>query len=113
MRKLFRKWASYFVTSYAKKIFKQAVDAANYKSQKLGQPVYVISHPFDDRKLIVITADEFVKLREQYRVTYLKMRTKDMIRDCWYRTEDPFPMSDQYVRQLAFIRLLLKKAKLC
>ena len=111
-RKIGHKLARIFVASYADRLFKQAIKEADDKRAQTGCDTFVLSHPWLERKLIVVTEGEFIRLRERHRVTYLKMKVSDMKNRCWYRTENAFSEDEQEVRRLAFVRMVINNAKL-
>jgi len=117
MKKYFKKMARRVVTLYANRTYRQAVRVAESWYAHTGKRHYVIENPFNERELVAIDTDTFLNIRHK-----LGIRSKDctisyLMKTCYYFTEskaDGRKMSpkDLVVRRLAFVRDVMKRAKL-
>ena len=78
---------------------------------------YVISHPLNDRRLIVVTAKQHRQLRKEFNVPRNYLPVDCLEKQSWYYTagasgKDGISYREEQIRRLAFVRMLLKKAKL-
>lgn len=115
MKKLFRKLAGYIVTVYANKLYRKAVSAAEKRHQEEKTMIYVLSSPLDQSKLVTCSKKEFRAIKEKLKIRHHGV--EHLKKGCWYHTTDGIdrnglPLIDKEARRLAFVRLLLKRAKL-
>lgn len=119
MKNPFKKLATVCVTAYANWTFKKAVKLAEAKRKKNYARQYVLSDPFPQNpdKLIVLNAKEFRKMKRFFHVPIGAIPSDTLINQSWYYTsglkgEDAMVFDEQEIRRLAFVRMLLKRAKL-
>lgn len=117
MRKFFKRIAAFLITVYARRILKQAVTLAEMRHEEEKETIYIITSPEDERKLRVINEQEFLDLRHQFRIPSKKLPLWKLKNHCWYHTANAsgkgmMSDKDREVRRLAFIRHMLKNAKL-
>lgn len=115
MKKIFKRLAGYLVTAYANRIYRKAVKIADQRHEKENTMIYVISSYFDESRLVTYNRKQFRSTKE-----FLKMRQErvaSMKAGSWYHTGDAIGRNglspqEKEARRLAFVRALLKKAKL-
>ena len=115
MKKLFEKLAGYLVTAYANRLYNKAVKIADDRHTKEKTTIYVISSYFDPSKLVTCNRKQFRLMKERLRLRSEKVANMRM--GSWYHTADAIernglPAVDKEARRLAFVRMILKKAKL-
>ena len=114
MKKIFRRIAGYFVTIYANKLYKKAVQEADLAHVEKGERIYVVSSRQDVSKLVVLDIDGFRRMKKALKI---KDSLHDLKQGSWYYTADnaeknPLPEADREARRLAFVRHLLDRAGL-
>lgn len=117
MKKFFHKIASLCVTAYAKRIYQQAVELAESKYQEYPDMYFVISDPRDNGRLMCIDVGQFLEMRHRYNIPSKELPIASLKKGCWYHTKsksgkDPLTPEETETRKLAFIRELLRRAKL-
>lgn len=115
MKNFFRRLAGYVVTAYANRLYKKAIKIADERHANEKTMIYVISSYHDPSTLVTYNrkqfraAKEFLKLRSE--------RVESMKRGSWYHTADAIERNglspkDREARRLAFVRMVLQRAKL-
>lgn len=117
MKKLFRKWAAYFVTAYANRTFRNAIKVADSWQGGTHKRHYVITDPNDDRKLVTINTEGFLEMRHALGIRSKDMPISYLKNTCWYYTpnnegRDVIPARELVIRRLAFVRDRLNAAGL-
>lgn len=115
MKKFFKKIAKYVVAAYANRLYRKAVKIADKRHIEEKTTIYVISSYFDSSHLLTCSRSEF---RAMKRVCHFMVHhISDMKQGCWYHTADkgennPMSATDTEARRIAFIRMMIKRAKL-
>lgn len=115
MKDIFKRLAGYVVTAYANRLYKKAVAIADERHKAEKTMIYVISSYHDSSKLVTYNrkqfraAKEFLKLRSE--------RVESMKRGSWYHTADAIERNgldakSREARRLAFVRMILQRARL-
>lgn len=110
--------AIYVVTAYANRIYHKAVDAAEQRHEKEGETIYVTNGAIRASSLVTYNRKQFRKAKRllrvydnnQYNIAALKQAA-------WYHTrnrdeKDGLTAKQKELRRLAFIKYLLRQAKL-
>ena len=114
---IFKRLASDCVTSYANRLYDKAVKLAKERGKENYGRHYVISHPLNDRRLIVVTAKQHRQMCKEFNVPRNYLPVDCLEKQSWYYTagasgKDGISFREEQIRRLAFVRMLLKKAKL-
>lgn len=115
--KPFKKLASFFVTAYANRVFRNAVKIADSWHEGTGKRYYVIFSPEGNDKLVAIDDKGFLEIRKAMGMTGKEYPIAKLKNTCWYYTlnnsgKDRITDRELEVRRLAFVRERLAKAKL-
>lgn len=115
--KPFKKLASFFVTAYANRVFRNAVKIADSWHEGTGKRYYVIFSPEGNDKLVTIDDNGFLAIRKAMGMTGKEYPIAKLKNTCWYYTpnisdKDRITDRELEVRRLAFVRDRIKKAKL-
>ena len=87
MKKYFKRMARRIVAIYANRIYRQAVKLAERRHSEDRQSRYfVISDPRNERKLMVISAEEFVAVRKRMGLSSKQCPLSMITAGCWYMT---------------------------
>lgn len=117
MKNPFKTLAKRLVTAESNRIFRKAIMLAEKRHNEEGKRIYVIEHPENPKKLLLINDKEFLELRHRYGITSKQQPIRMLKSQCWYYTsngsgKDPIDPRSLTVRKLAFIRDRLISAKL-
>lgn len=117
MRKIFKRIAAFFVTVYANRIYRQAVEEADRRHKAEKVMIYVASATFHPDRLVTYDRWQFKKEKAAYGYIARRLTLQTLKAGCYYHTADTAgnqAMTDKEkeVRRLAFIRERLMKAKL-
>ena len=115
MRKFFRRLAGYAVTAYANRLYRKAVRIADKRHKEENTMIYVISSFYNPSYLVTYNRKQFRAAKE-----FLKLRNEkieSMKAGSWYYTPDAIGRNgitekDKEARRLAFVRMILGRAKL-
>lgn len=115
MKKFFKRLAKYVVVAYAKRMYRKAVSMAEKRHDKEKTTIYVISSFTDPSQLVTCNRSEFRKMKQ--RLGIQKHYIQHLKSGSWYHTSDAIgnnslPLKDQVARRIAFIRMVVKRAKL-
>lgn len=115
MKKFFRKLAGYVVTAYANRLYRKAVRIADKRHQEEKTMIYVIPSLFDPSRLVTCNRKEFRMVKEKLRIRSQKV--EHLKEGSYYYTPDAIGCNgikpiDKEARRLAFVRLILRKARL-
>ena len=118
IRAFFRRMAIYVVTAYANRIYRKAVEAAEQRHEKEKETIYVTNGAISASSLVTYNRKQFRKAKRllrvydsrQYNIAALKQAA-------WYHTanreeKDGMTPKGKELRRLAFVKYLLKQAKL-
>jgi hypothetical protein len=115
MKKIFRRLAGYVVTAYANRLYKKAVKIADERHANEKTTIYVISSYTDQSVLETYNRDQFRKIKRYFKMKEEKI--ENLRNGSWYHTADAgeknglTPLHKE-ARRLAFIRMMLTRAKL-
>lgn len=113
-----RRMAIYVVTTYANRIYRKAVDAAEKRHESEKEMIYVSNGAITASSLVTYNRKEFRRAKrilkiydnKQYNIPALK-------KSSWYHTanrdgKDAMTAREKELRRLAFVKNLLQQAKL-
>lgn len=87
MRKYFRKITRRIVAIYANRIYRQAVELAERRHRNDSKTRYfVISDPRNQRKLMVLSTEEFIAIRKRMGLSSAQCPVSMLTAGCWYMT---------------------------
>jgi hypothetical protein len=113
-KKTFKRLAGYLVAIYANRLYKKAVQKADAAYTKTRGRNYVVSGFNDVSKLLVINREEFRAAKKTFNLQGHDI--SKLKQGAWYYTMDRsgegMSEKDKEIRRLAFIRHMLKRAKL-
>lgn len=119
MKNPFKKLAALCVTAYANRTFRKAVELAEQKRRTSCAKQYVISDPFPQNaeRLIVVSAKEFQDMKHFFKVPVGAIPGDVLINQSWYYTRGVngrgrMDREQVEIRRLAFVGMLLHRAKL-
>lgn len=118
IRAFFRRMAVYVVTAYGNRIYKKAVIAAEERHKKDGEMIYVSNGAIDASVLRTYNRKEFRKAKRILGIKDNKNFNLGMLKkSAWYHTanrleQDAMTPKQKELRRLAFIKNLLRQAKL-
>ena len=117
IKKLFRRPAIFFVTLYAKIIYRQGVDAAERRHAMEGNTIYLASKTFEPDRLVTYNRDEFKAQKRVFGMAARLLTMNTLRNGCYYHTTDRFggnglSEEEKEIRRRAFIKERLRLAKL-
>lgn len=117
MRKFFRRMAIYVVTAYANRIYRKAVKAADERHKKDGEMIYVSNGVINGTVLRTYNRKEFRYAKRLLKVGNKTLTVSALKAACHYHTanrseKDGMSARDKELRRLAFVKTLLRNAKL-
>ena len=117
MKNPFKTLAKRLVTAESNRIYRKAIKLAENRYVEEKNRIYVIEHPEDPKKLLLVNKKEFLGLRHRYGITSKQQPIRMLKSQCWYYTKngsgkDPIDPRTLTIRRLAFIRDRLLSAKL-
>lgn len=113
-----RRLAIYFVTIYANRIYRRAVESADKRHEELGETIYVANGVANAKILRTYTRAEFRRVKRLMHIYKSdKFTIPEFRKGCWYHTPDrseknALSPQEKELRRLAFVKLLLMNAKL-
>ena len=116
-KKLFRKPAIFFVTIYARYIYRQGVDAADRRHAMEGHTIYLAANSFRPDHLVTYNKTQFKIEKHVYGVHARLLTMNTLRRGCYYYTTDLFGANgmtseEKEIRRRAFVKERLRLAKL-
>lgn len=116
-KKLFRKPAIFFVTIYARHIYRQGVDAAERRHAMEGNTIYLAADSFRPDHLVTYNKTQFKIEKHVYGVHARLLTMNTLRRGCYYYTTDRFSANgmtseEKEIRRRAFVKERLRLAKL-
>lgn len=118
VKSFFRRLAIYVVTAYANRIYRKAVIAADKRHEEEKEMIYVSNGAFNASVLRTFNRKQFRKAKnllgmagkKDYNISILK-------KAAWYYTpnrseQDGMSPKQKELRRLAFVKTILKNAKL-
>lgn len=117
LRKLFRRPAILLVTLWAKRTYRQGVDAAERRHAMEGKTIYLASNSFRPDHLVTYNRPQFRAEKAVYGMRARLLTMNTLRRGCYYYTEDQFgrtgmSASEKEIRRRAFVKERLRLAKL-
>lgn len=118
MRKIFRRLAIYVVTAYGNRIYRKAVKAADKRHETDKEMIYVSNGVINGMVLRTYNRKEFRKAKRLLGISVSKdFNISALKAACWYHTAnragtDGMTKRDKKLRRLAFIKTLLRNARL-
>ena len=117
IKKLFRKPAIFFVTLWAKRTYRQGVEAAERRHAMEGRTIYLACNSFRPDHLVTYNKDQFKAEKRVYGMRARLLTMNTLRHKCYYHTEDQFGKNgmtgrDKEIRRRAFIKERLRMAKL-
>lgn len=118
IKAFFRRMAIYVVTAYANRIYRKAVRAADKRHAEEKETIYVANAVVDASELRTYNRKEFRRAKRILRVSNPKEFNLAMMKkSAWYYTpnrleQDGMSPRDKKLRRLAFVKHLLRNAKL-
>ena len=118
IKAFFRRMAIYVVTAYANRIYRKAVQAADKRHAEEKETIYVANAVVDASELRTYNRKEFRRAKRILRVSNPKEFNLAMMKKAaWYYTpnrleQDGMSPRDKELRRLAFVKHLLRNAKL-
>lgn len=111
------KLARRVVTIYANIVFYRACREADKRREVIHQTYFVINHPTNPKKLIVINRKEFLQWRKKLGITSKEMPISRLTAGCWYMSKNAYGNTelsekDIETRRLAFMEQRLALAGL-
>lgn len=116
-KKLFRWPAMFFVTIYARYIFRIGVDAAERRHAIEKNTIYLAANSFRPDHLVTYNKAQFKIEKHVYGVAARLLTMNTLRRGCYYYTEDRFGSNgmdedEKELRRRAFVKERLRLAKL-
>lgn len=116
-KKLFRKPAILFVTLWAKRTYRQVVDAAERRHAMEGKTIYCACNSFRPDHLVTYNRPQFRVEKAVYGMQARLLTINTLRRGCYYYTTDQFGKNgmtdhDKEKRRRAFVKERLRLAKL-
>lgn len=117
LKRIFRRPASWFVTQWAKKAYREGVEAAEKRHKASGRIIYVASATFRPDRLKTYDRVQFRTEKRVFGVHARLLTMNTLRRGCYYHTADMqgkngLTEKDMMIRREAFIRERLKMAGL-
>lgn len=115
MKKIFKRLAGYVVTAYANRLYNKAVKMADDRHAQEKTTIYVISSYLDPKELVTYNREQFRRVKRLFKLREEKI--ENLRAGSWYHTTDKGENNglsdlDKEARRLAFVRMILQKAKL-
>ena len=116
-KKFFRKLAIMVVTAYGNRIYRKGVKAAEARHAKDKEMIYLSNGVINGMVLRTYNRAEFRKAKRILGVSSKQFNCSALKQACWYHTanrseKDGLSERAKELRRLAFIKFLLKNAKL-
>lgn len=121
IKKIFRKPAIYFVTLWARRTYRQGVEAAEarWRSAKPQdrRTIYLAANSFRPDHLVTYDKPQFKTEKRVYGVAARLLTMNTLKQGCYYYTADKYGNNgmterEKEIRRRAFIRERLRKARL-
>lgn len=117
MKNPFKMIAKRLVVAEANRMYRKAIKLADKRHEEEKNRIYVIEHPEDPKRLLLINKDEFLYIRHKLGITSKQQPLRMLKARAWYYTRneserDPIPAKDLVIRRLAFVRDRLSAANL-
>lgn len=118
IRAFCRKMAIYVVTAYANRIYRKAVLAAEQRHEKEKETIYVTNGAISASSLVTYNRKQFRRAKRLLRISDNKQyNIAALKKSAWYHTanrdgKDGMTAKSKELRRLAFIKNLLRQAKL-
>ena len=117
LKKLFRKPAIFFVSLWAKHVYKQGVEAAEARHRREGCTIYLAANSFRPDHLVTYDREQFRAEKQVYGVAARLLSMNTLRRGCYYYTADKFGANgltrrEAEIRRKAFIKERLHRARL-
>lgn len=115
MKNFFKKLAKYVVAAYANRLYRKAVKIADKRHEQERTTIYVLSSFRNSSHLTTCNRTEFRRMKMACHIYFHHI---DKLKEgCWYHTGDArerngMNAADKEARRIAFMRMMLKRAKL-
>lgn len=110
----FKSIARFFAIAYANRQYKKAITLADQLHSQTKDRYYVTISPFSTNGLKIMTRKEYRNLQNRYHhsVRYSVMRSSAVYYTADRAENNPMPYAEREKRRLAFVKFVLKQAKL-
>ena len=117
LKKLFRKPAILLVTLWARRTYRQGVEAAERRHRDTGEMIYLAANSFRPDRLVTYNKAQFKFEKRVYGVAARLLTMNTLRSGCYYHTADSLGGNaltprDREIRRKAFIKERLRLAGL-